>query len=80
MNLLTGEIIEIYVQDYTTCAKVRVGNALMRVPLMVLPDARVGDMVLVSSGVAVSRIEEETPTRTSSVETVSPVPVPETII
>lgn len=80
MNLLNGEIIEIYVQDFTTCAKVRVGNAFMRVPLMVLPDARVGDVVLISSGVAISKVVGETPADSVTGEDAVPTPVPETII
>jgi len=34
-------------------AKVRVRGALIRVPLMLLPEAKVGDRVLVERGIAI---------------------------
>jgi len=59
MNILSGEIVEIYVEDGITNAKVLVGTLFMRVPLLFLPQAKVGDTVLIESGVAISRVEDE---------------------
>lgn len=59
MNLLSGEIVEIYIEDGTTMGKVRVGGALLRVPLLFLPEAKVSDTVLIDSGVAISTIESD---------------------
>ena len=59
MNLSSGEIVEIYVEDGTTYAKVRVKGTFTRVPLIFLPEVRVGDTVLIDSGVAISKVERE---------------------
>lgn len=57
MNIMTGEIIEIYIEDGTVMAKVRVRGAYVRVPLLLLMDAKVGDRILIESGVAISKVE-----------------------
>lgn len=59
MNLFTGEIVEIYAEGGITMGKVRVGGVLLRVPLKLLPESKVGDMILMGSGVALSIIETE---------------------
>ncbi len=59
MNLLSGTIEEIYVQEGTTMAKVSVKGAMTRVPLYFLPEAHVGDVVLIESGVAISKIQPQ---------------------
>jgi hydrogenase maturation factor len=59
MNLLKGVIQEIYVKEGTTMARVSVKGAQIRVPLFFLPEAGVGDEVLVDSGVAISRVEPQ---------------------
>ena len=59
MNLLTGTIEEIYVEECTTMARVSVKGAHIRVPLYFLPEAGVGDVVLIESGVAISRIQPQ---------------------
>ena len=59
MNLVTGEIVEIYLEDGTTMATVSVSGALMRVALIFVPEAHVGDTILVESGVAISRVKQE---------------------
>jgi len=59
MNLLRGVIQEIYVKEGTTMARVSVKGAQIRVPLFFLPEAGVGDEVLVDSGVAISRVEPQ---------------------
>ncbi len=57
MNLISGRITEIYVEGGTTRAKVSVGGAQFRVVMTLLMDARVGDEILIDSGVAISRVE-----------------------
>ena len=56
MTLITGEITEIFIADFATQAKVKVGGAFMRSPLYLLPDAKVGDEVLIDGGVIISKI------------------------
>ena len=60
MNLISGEITEIFVEDGTAMARVNVQGASTRISLMFLPEAHVGDMILSESGVAVSRLQPET--------------------
>jgi hydrogenase maturation factor len=58
MNLVTGRIVEIYIEGGATKAKVNVGGALFKVMMTLLMDARVGDNVLVDSGIALSTIDQ----------------------
>lgn len=57
MNLVTGRIVELYIEGGTTKAKVSVGGAHFRVIMTFLMEAHVGDEVLIESGVAISRVE-----------------------
>ena len=57
MNLVTGRIVEIYVEDGVTKAKVSVSGAFTRVALTLLMNARVGDEILIESGVGISRLD-----------------------
>ncbi len=66
MNLITGKIVEIYLEGGITKAKVSVGGAYVRMPLMLLMDARVGDEVLIEAGVAISKVEAAQPSIESS--------------
>lgn len=59
MNIVSGEIREIYIKDGTTVARVNVKGAVVHVPIGFLPDAKVGDTVLIESGVAISIIQPE---------------------
>jgi hydrogenase maturation factor len=59
MNLVKGEIDEIYVDSGTTMAKVRVHGAYLRVPVTFLIDAKVGDTILIESGVAIAKVESD---------------------
>ena len=56
MNLVTGEIVEIYREESMAMGKLRVGGALVRALLEFVPEARVGDRVVVESGVAIARV------------------------
>ena len=55
MTDLTGEIVDIYLDGGSAKAEVRVGGKTLRVPLTLLMEARVGDTVVVQSGMAVAR-------------------------
>ena len=57
MNLLTGQIVETYKEEGVAMARVRVSGAYVRVAMQLLPDARVGDMILIESGVAIAKVE-----------------------
>jgi hydrogenase maturation factor len=59
MNLIKGEINEIYVESGTMMANVRVHGGYLRVPETFLIDVKVGDMILIESGVTISRVEAE---------------------
>jgi hydrogenase maturation factor len=56
MHPVTGEIVEIYLKDGSTTAKVRVDGSYITVPLLLLMNARVGDHVLIDAGIALSRV------------------------
>lgn len=56
MTLVTGEIVEIYQNGFSHMGKIRVSGAFIRVPLMLLPEARVGDLVLVEGGVGIGLV------------------------
>jgi hydrogenase maturation factor len=59
VNLVTGRIVEIYVEDGVTKAKASVSGAFIRVALTLLMNARVGDEILIESGVAISSVNNE---------------------
>jgi hydrogenase maturation factor len=57
MNLLYGEIVEIFREDDALVGQVRVGGALKKIPLGLLTDPQPGDNVLLCEGVALARVE-----------------------
>ena len=59
MNLLSGQIEEIYVHEGMTMGKINIRGALIKVSLTLLMDAKVGDTILIESGVAISKTELE---------------------
>jgi hydrogenase maturation factor len=59
MNLLTGTIREIFIKGGNPMARVSVRGAIMQVPLLFVAEARVGDEILISSGVAISIVRQE---------------------
>ncbi|TAK57231.1 MAG: hypothetical protein EPO24_10140 [Bacteroidetes bacterium] len=59
MNITTGEIVEVYIENGTTIGRINVNGALMRVPLFFLLNAKAGDTVLIESGVAISIFNQE---------------------
>ena len=56
MHPMTGEIVEIYLHEGSTTAKVRVDGSFVTGPLLLLLNARVGDRVLIDAGIALSRV------------------------
>jgi hydrogenase maturation factor len=63
MNPISGQIEEIYVHEGMTMGKVNVRGAFLRVPLTFLMDARIGDTIVIESGVAISKTEPEHPSK-----------------
>lgn len=60
MNLLVGRIIAIESNEDGRMATVSVKGAIARVPLMLIPDATIGDTVLIESGVAIAKVTSQT--------------------
>jgi hydrogenase maturation factor len=63
MNLISGQIEEIYVHEGMTMGKVNVRGAFLRVPLTFLMDAKIGDTIVIESGVAISKTDPEHPSK-----------------
>ncbi len=61
MNQLRGEILEIFIEEGSTIAMVRVDGTMLRVPLLLLMNARVGDEIVIDAGIAVARAAERGP-------------------
>jgi len=59
MNFQSAEIKEIFVEDGTTMARVCIEGEFVSVPILFLARAKVGDVVLIESGVAISTLEED---------------------
>ena len=59
MNILTGQIEEIFVKEGMTMGKVCVRGAYVKVPLTFLMEAKVGDRIVIESGVAISKSDQE---------------------
>lgn len=58
MNPITGVIRTITLEGGIPVARVSVDGALMRVSLVFVRDAAVGDTILISSGIAISRLND----------------------
>ena len=63
MNIMTGQIEEIFVNDGMTMGKISVRGAYVKVPLTFLMSAKVGDTIVIESGVAISKSEQEQTTQ-----------------
>ncbi|MGA9363420.1 MAG: HypC/HybG/HupF family hydrogenase formation chaperone [Bacteroidota bacterium] len=59
MRLATGEIVEIHPNAQKRMARVRIAGAFKSVPVMFLPDAKVGDCILIDSGVAIAKVKPQ---------------------
>ena len=60
MSTTSGELVEIFIEEGTTVGRVLASGTLLRVPLFLLTEARIGDRVLIDSGIAVSKIHQQT--------------------
>jgi hydrogenase maturation factor len=59
MNLIYGEVVNVFTEDAVRMGKIRVGGALKKATLELVADARQGDVVLLCDGVAISKVQEE---------------------
>jgi len=57
MNLLYGEIVEMFSEDGMFAGKIRVGGAIKKVSLDLLVEPEIGDWILICDGVAISKVE-----------------------
>ncbi|TSA21061.1 hypothetical protein D4R75_06620 [bacterium] len=69
MNLVSGQIEEIYVHEGMTIGKVNVRGAFLRVPLTFLTDAKIGDTIVIESGVAISKTDPESQSKSVATNT-----------
>lgn len=56
MNLIYGEIVEIFVEEGMRLGRVRVSGAIRKISLHLLTNPNCGDRVLVCDGVAISKV------------------------
>ena len=56
MNLIYGDLREVFLKDGMRMGKICLGGAVKNVPLDLLPDAECGDRLLVCDGVAIARV------------------------
>jgi hydrogenase maturation factor len=68
MNLLYGEIVEVFSEEGLPFGTIRIHGATKKIPLGLLTDARQGDRVLICDGVAISKVA---PSRQTEVKHVS---------
>ena len=59
MKVFTGTLVEIYLEDGTTMGKVEVGGTFKKILLTLILNAKVGDRVVVDSGMGVSVLDDE---------------------
>lgn len=58
MNLLYGEVLEIFTEGGIAMGRIKVRGARKKIPLGLLTDAAPGDRVLICDGVAISKVTE----------------------
>jgi hydrogenase maturation factor len=58
MNLISGRVVEIFMDNGVRKGKVQVGKAFTNVVLTFVTEARVGDLLLIDSGVAIGIFSE----------------------
>ena len=56
MNLLYGEVIEVFPEADGLMGKIKVHGATKKIPLGLLTDVAPGDRVLICDGVAISKV------------------------
>ena len=67
MNLVYGEIVEVFSEEGTLFGRVRVHGATKKIPLGLLTDAAQGDRVLICDGVAISKVADSSLKETNHV-------------
>jgi hydrogenase maturation factor len=67
MNLLYGDIVEVFSEDGMRMGKVRVAGATKNIPLELLTDVEPGDRVLLCDGVAISKVTNSTNSKIDNV-------------
>ena len=58
MNLVFGEVAEVFREDGALMGKIKVRNATQKIALGLLTDVVRGDTVLICDGVAISKVAE----------------------
>lgn len=58
MNLIYGEVVEIFTEDGMRFGHIRVSGALKKVPLDLLTNVERGDSILVCDGVGISKLRQ----------------------
>jgi hydrogenase maturation factor len=56
MNLLYGEVIEVFAEADGLTGKIKVRGAIKKIPLGLLTNVAQGDRVLICNGVAISKV------------------------
>lgn len=59
MSTTCGELMDIFIEEGTTVGKVFASGTILHIPLFLLTEARIGDKVLIESGVAISRVRQQ---------------------
>ena len=58
MNLIYGEVVEIFRESGMQMGRIRVGGALRKAPLDLIANAAPGFRVLLCDGVAIGKVED----------------------
>ncbi len=58
-NIITGELVELYISNGTTIGKVCMEGGCVHVPMFFIIDANIGDTVTIESGIATSIFRQE---------------------
>ncbi len=58
MNLVYGEVVEIFRESGIQMGRIRFGGAMRKAPLDLICDAALGDRVLLCDGVAIGKVED----------------------
>lgn len=59
MNLLYGEVVDLFVENGMQMGNIRVSGAVKKVALDLLAGVQCGDRVLLCDGVAISRVDDD---------------------
>ena len=67
MNLVYGEIVEVFSEDGILFGQVRVHGATKKIPVGLLTNATQGDRVLICDGVAINKVADSGENETNHV-------------